>query len=128
MIEILPIEDREREKSILGDMPTPGSRPRVLAMKDRGEELGFAALELLGEKLRILKLEAAGYDFGEKPQGEASFVLDALLRAAASYGETFGATEIETAFPDFYGFFKARGFKADDTHAFGPMGLIVRYE
>ena len=42
--------------------------------------------------------------------------------------EKFGAGEIVTAFPDFFDFFKARGFAADDTHAFTPMSTIVRYE
>ena len=128
MIEILPMEDREREKSLLGDLPTPGGEPRALCMKDKSGELGYALVELLGEKLRILKLEAAGYAPAQKPQGEAAFVLDTLLRSAASYGETFGASEIETAVPDFHGFFKARGFKTDEAHAYGPMSLIVRYE
>ena len=96
MIEILPMEDREREKSLLGDLPTPGGEPRALCMKDKSGELGYALVELLGEKLRILKLEAAGYAPAQKPQGEAAFVLDTLLRSAASYGETFGASEIET--------------------------------
>ena len=122
MIEILPMEDREREKSLLGDLPTPGGEPRALCMKDKSGELGYALVELLGEKLRIVKLEAAGYAPAQKPQ------VDTLLRSAASYGETFGASEIETAFPDFHGFFKARGFKTDEAHAYGPMSLIVRYE
>ncbi len=128
MIEILPMEDREREKERLSGLDLGGGAPRVLCMKDRGEELGFAAVELRGETLRILKLEAAGYDPGEKPQGEQVFILDTLLRSAASYGETFGAQAIETAFPDFFGFFKARGFEMDGEHAFGPMSLIVKYE
>jgi len=128
MIEILPMDDREREKELLSGLPVGDGEPRVLAMKDRGEVLGYAAVELCGETLRILKLEAAGYSFQQKPQGEEAFILDSLVRAAASYGETFGAGKIETAFPDFHGFFKARGFGADEGHAFGPMGLIVRYE
>ena len=50
------------------------------------------------------------------------------MRSAASYGENFGADRIETAFPDFFGFFKARGFDCDETHAFTPLSTIVRYE
>lgn len=128
MIEILPMEDRENERALLEGLPVLGDAPRVLLMKDRGEPLGYAAVELWEGALRILKLEAAGWDGARKPQGEEAFILDTLVRSAASYGETFGAGEIETAFPDFSGFFKARGFETDEARAFGPMSLIVKYE
>lgn len=97
-------------------------------MTDRGELLGWAAVKLDGNVLRILKLAAGDYTFAEKPDAEQIFILDTLMRSAASYGETFGADTVETAFADFHGFFKARGFNTDETHAFTPMSTIVRYE
>ena len=127
MIEILPMEDRERERELLGDVETIGGVPRVLLMADRGKPLGHVVVETAGTVLRILRLEAAGYDFAQKPQGETVFILDSLMRAAASYGETLGAQSIETAFPDFFGFFHNRGFDTDEAHAFTPMGTIVKY-
>lgn len=128
MIEILPMEDRELEKTILEGIDCAGPQARVLAMCERGSTLGTAAVELDGAVLRILRLTAEGYDFSEAPKGETVFILDSLMRSAASYGENFGAARIETAFPDFFGFFKARGFESDDTHAFTPMSTIVKYE
>lgn len=127
MIEILPMEDREKEKALLEGLVTGSGAPRVLRMAERGEALGWVAVEVDGPLLRILKMEAAGYDPAQKPQGEQVFLLDTLLRSAASYGETLGAEEIATVFPDFFDFFKNRGFDCDNTHAFGPMGLIVKY-
>lgn len=121
------MEDREREKALLEGIEGEGER-RVLMMTDRGAETGWAAVALDKGVLRILKLSAVGYDFTHKPQGEESFILDTLVRSAASYGENFGAAFIETAFPDFYGFFAARGFETDETHAFTPMSTIVKYE
>lgn len=50
------------------------------------------------------------------------------MRSAASWGEDHGADAIATCFPDFFGFFKARGFTVDEEHAFTPMSTIVRYE
>lgn len=128
MIEILPMADREREKELLAAVEGAGPEARVLAMTDRGEELGTVAVELREGTLHILQMRAGEYDFSRKPQGEEAFILDTLLRSAASWGENFGAGEIVTAFPDFFDFFKARGFSADDTHAFTPMSTIVRYE
>lgn len=120
--------DREREKELLAAVEGAGPEARVLAMTDRGEELGTVAVELRDGTLHILQMRAGEYDFSRKPQGEEAFILDTLLRSAASWGENFGAEEIVTAFPDFFDFFKARGFAADDTHAFAPMSTIVRYE
>ena len=128
MIEILPMQDREREREILKGIKGAGPQARVLAMCERGQTLGTAALELEGAVLRILQLTAEDYDFSEAPRGETVFLLDSLMRSAASYGENFGAVSIETAFPDFFGFFRARGFDCDDTHAFTPMSTIVKYE
>lgn len=120
--------DREREKELLAAVEGAGPEARVLAMTDGGEVLGTVAVELRDGTLHILQMRAGEYDFSRKPQGEEAFILDTLLRSAASWGENFGAGEIVTAFPDFFDFFKARGFAADDTHAFTPMSTIVRYE
>ena len=120
--------DREREKELLVAVESAGPEARVLAMTDRGEELGTVAVELRDGTLHILQMRAGEYDFSRKPQGEEAFILDTLLRSAASWGENFGAGEIVTAFPDFFDFFKARGFASDDSHAFTPMSTIVRYE
>lgn len=128
MIEILPMKDEERERDILERLGAAGPEARVLAMCERGQTLGTAALQLDGTVLRILELAAEGYDGSRAPQGEEIFILDSLMRSAASYGETFGADRIETAFPDFFGFFHARGFDCDETHAYTPMSTIVRYK
>ena len=120
--------DREREKELLAAVEGAGPEARVLAMTDREEELGTVAVELRDGTLHILQMRAGEYDFSRKPQGEEAFILDTLLRSAASWGENFGAGEIVTAFPDFFDFFKARGFASDDSHAFTPMSTIVRYK
>lgn len=127
MIQILPMENRKQEAALLAQVQRTGGEARVLSMEERGQVLGWVALELDESVLRILKLNAGDYDFSRKPQGEEVFILDSLVRSAASYGETFGANKIETGFPDFFGFFQARGFDSDETHSFTPMSTIVKY-
>ena len=63
-----------------------------------------------------------------KPDPMTTFVLDTLMRSAASFGETNGMNHIRTAFPDFFDFFKQRGFAVAEDHAEAPMSLIVHYE
>ncbi len=120
--------DREKEQELLFEVESAGTEARVIAMCDKGELLGYAAVEVQGDELKLLKLAAESYDFSQKPNMEQTFILDSLMRAAASYGENFGANQIVTAFPDFFQFFKLRGFQTDDSHAFTPMSTIVKYE
>ncbi len=122
------MENRERERELLESVEGAGGESRVLLLKDGGNPAGYAAVELLDGTLRILRLSAGTYDFSRPPTGEELFLLDTLMRSAASYGEHFGASFLETSFPDFFGFFAARGFQTDEKHAFTPMNTIVRYE
>lgn len=97
-------------------------------MTERGSLLGWVAVELEDKVLRILKLSAGDYDFVAPPAGEEVFILDTLMRSAASFGENFGANFIETTFPDFHRFFASRGFSVGDTNVSTPMSTIVKYE
>ncbi|MGI6255136.1 MAG: hypothetical protein ACOYJZ_05840 [Acutalibacter sp.] len=119
------MEDREEERKVLQEDGVEGT---VLLMKDGGQPVGHVVVALEDGELQIRKLVAKEYDFTETPQGETVFVLDTLMRSAASWGEDHGADRIATTFPDFFGFFQARGFQADETHAFTPMETIVHYE
>lgn len=97
-------------------------------MEERGSELGYAVVELAEKKLVIHDLVVLGYDKAEKPDTDTLFALDLLMRSAASYGEFNHARDIETSFPDFYDFFKLRGFATGEERAFAPMDRIVHYK
>lgn len=107
-----------------------GADARVLVMTDGKTEMGFAAVGLLEKTLCIYAFSVNGKtDFSDaKPDLDTSFILDTLLRSAASYGETNGADKIVTAFPDFFDFMKQRGFTPCEAHTETPMSTIVRYE
>ncbi len=122
------MEDREKERELLSGLEEADDSSRVLHMCEREHMMGYAAVAVKEGKVFILKLWAEGYDPSQKPLGEALFILDSLMRAAASFGETKGANEVLTVFPDFWDFFKNRGFTVDETHAFTPMSTIVHYE
>lgn len=119
------MEDREEEQKLLD---AAGAEGRVLLMKDGGEPVGSVIVDLKEDVLHLVRFSVKDYDFSEKPQGEEIFILDTLMRSAASYGEDHGAQEIVTDFPDFFDFFRGRGFDVDENHAFTPMSTIVHYE
>lgn len=120
--------DKEQEKALLSQVEGTGEKARVIAMKDKDETLGYAVVELQEKDLVIHKLSAGKYSFEKAPDVEEIFVLDSLMRSAASFGENFGADRIVTAFPDFFDFFKRRGFQVESDYACTPMSTIVHYE
>ena len=119
------MEDRAEEAAILAQAGVEG---RVLQMRDGGQPVGYAVVSVKGEALHIGKISAKGYNFTEKPEGETAFVLDTLMRSAASYGEDHGATEIVVDFPDFFDFFRLRGFAVEEGLPHTPMETIVHYQ
>lgn len=124
------MEDRARESEILREAAVAGDNLRVLEMTDGGEALGWVITGLEARALVIYGFSVQGQSnfSAEKPGMETAFVLDTLLRAAASYGEVNGADAIRTVFPDFFDFFRARGFEAAENCVMAPMSVIVRYE
>ena len=103
MIQVKAMENREEERKLLD---AAGVEGRVLSMKDGGQEVGYAIVDLQEGTLLLRKLAAKGYDFTQPPQGETLFILDTLMRSAASWGEDHGAEAIATCFPDFFGFLR----------------------
>ena len=102
--------EKTEEAALLAKTEGAPDNGRVLVMTDGEETLGYV-------------------DFTKaKPDPMTTFVLDTLMRSAASFGETNGMNHIRTAFPDFFDFFKQRGFAVAEDHAEAPMSLIVHYE
>ena len=127
MVEILEVKDAEKRRAILRQGGIAEDEATVLKMADHDAVLGSCCLHIRKDKAVLLALAAGEYDFGGKPDAEQSFILDSLVRSAASYAETKGALFIETAFPDFYDFFRRMGFETDSNHAFGSIAVIVKY-
>ena len=59
------MENREEERKLLD---AAGVEGRVLSMKDGGQEVGYAIVDLQEGTLLLRKLAAKGYDFTQRPQ------------------------------------------------------------
>lgn len=97
-------------------------------MVEKNKSLGHVVVEVTGETVLLRGIQASGYDGKDKPDTEALFVLDSLMRASASYGETKGGEKIVVTFPDFYDFFLRRGFIQEGSAMVTPMSTIVKYQ
>ena len=114
--------EKTEEAALLAKTEGAPDNGRVLVMTDDEETLGYVVV--------FYGFSVSGQtDFTKaKPDPMTTFVLDTLMRSAASFGETNGMNHIRTAFPDFFDFFKQRGFAVAEDHAEAPMSLIVHYE
>ncbi len=124
------MQEKDREKAICQAVAGAEDNSRVLLMTDGTEEMGYVVVSLKEGVLYIHEFSVNGKtDFSEeKPGMEEIFILDTLMRSAASFGETNGADHIKTTFPDFHSFFKLRKFDVTEDHAETPMRTIVHYE
>lgn len=96
-------------------------------MQEGGKSLGQAIVSVEGDTVFLHQMEVDGFQKEQAPDMMQAFVLDSLLRAGVSYGEHHGARKVETCFPDFFQFFEKHGFETDETHAYGPVSLIISY-
>ena len=130
MLHIVPMAEKTEEAALLAKTEGAPDNGRVLVMTDSEETLGYVVVALEDDTLVFYGFSVSGQtDFTKaKPDPMTTFVLDTLMRSAASFGETNGMNHIRTAFPDFFDFFKQRGFAVAEDHAEAPMSLIVHYE
>ena len=122
--------EKTEEAALLAKTEGAPGNGRVLVMTDGEETLGYVVVALEDDTLVFYGFSVSGQtDFTKaKPDPMTAFVLDTLMRSAASFGETNGMNHIRTAFPDFFDVFKQRGFTVAEDHAEAPMSLIVQYE
>ena len=130
MLQIVPMAEKTEEAALLAKTEGAPDNGRVLVMTDGEETLGYVVVALADDTLVFYGFSVSGQTDSTKakPDPMTTFVLDTLMRSAASFGETNGMNHIRTAFPDFFDFFKQRGFAVAEDHAEAPMSLIVHYE
>ncbi len=117
----------EEQNRILNQIETKEDSAIVLEMIERGEVLGYVAVDILEDTLRYLKFQV--YSDPNFTNGSMTeMFMDSLMRCGASYGETKGATKLSTLSNEYNSFFNKKGFDTDGEHAFAKMSLIVRYK
>lgn len=124
------MQEKVKEEAICRETAGADAESRVLEMTDGEESMGYVVVSLKADTLYIHGFSVNGRtDFSaEKPDMGTVFILDTLMRSAASFGEANGANYIRTTFPDFFDFFKLRHFTIEADHAKTPMSTIVHYE
>lgn len=127
MLTILPMENQAEQDALLAGIPEKAAGDaRILMMQDGNERLGWVAVDMEHSILRMVHMEIPGCEL-DKLSGEAVFIADSLMRAAASYGAATGAYRIVSAQPALNEFLRARGFTPKETGAETDLSTIVKY-
>ncbi len=125
MITILPMEDSAGKARILSRFPATGGRTDVIVMREKDEVFGTAVLAVDGGVVQLWDVAVSGQDLASL-DGMGRLVADSLVRAAASYGETFGAVRIEAYLPALSAVLAQQGFVPAQGCMAAPMSAIVR--
>lgn len=111
MITILPMQDSEGKVRILEECADAGNDAEVLLMRDAGEKVGYAVVDVNASTLRILNIALWEGSAVCGTGSDEAFYADALLRASASYGMEHGAYQMESRAERFRDFFQSAGFR-----------------
>ena len=123
MLTILPLQDGEEKSALLRQRPEAGADAEVLVMKDRGETLGWTAVDVRDSCVRMLRVRGADGSLPAGPEGR--FLADSLMRAAASFGANHGAYRIFCLDPEAGPLLEVSGFRREGRAFAQDLGEIV---
>lgn len=113
-----------RKDGILRAVQGAEDNAEILVMNEAGAELGYVVVDVKSSTLRILKMELCGND--SQSDAQSHMCADSMMRAAASYGATVGAYQIESLVPAFNQQFQSCGFVLSQGKVLCPLEKIVR--
>ncbi|WP_277668274.1 hypothetical protein [Caproiciproducens galactitolivorans] len=126
MITILPLKDRERTERILRSVPGAEDDARVLVMWEGADERGYIVVDMKASTIRLLKMEISGCKDFSQADGDSRMCADSLMRAAASFGSTIGAYQMESKIAGWEPFFQSAGFVLQNGSMLCPLSKFVK--
>ena len=128
MLTILPEQDKQKlEKRLAtayaasGYDRESGREPALLVVEERGEELGYLAVDVDKTSVRILDFQLYGCTDYRDMNPDQSEYCEMMLRSAASYGLNRNLFRMETALVSIFPLAKRYGFRKDDER----MGMEI---
>ncbi len=88
-------------------------------MQDSGREIGYVAVDVKDDAVRILELEL--FD-----RTDDRLSVDSLMRAAASYGEAAGARRIKSQIGGFEEIFRSAGFQREGDNFLCDLSKLIK--
>ena len=82
----------------------------ILVMSEEGREFGYVLIDIKSSVVRMLKIEIFGCNDLSNMDSHSRMCADSMMRAAASYGATVGAYQIESKIDALEDYFCSVGF------------------
>lgn len=101
--------DSIKKDRIIQEITDAESNAEVLSMTEADREAGYIVVDIKDSTIRILRLIIEKSELNEQ-NPEALMIADSLMRAAATYGASIGAYQIESRITEFQNYFQSVGF------------------
>ncbi len=95
-------------------------------MSDGQVELGYVVIDMKSSVIRMLKMEVYGCNDFTKLNEQNRMCADSMMRAAASYGATIGAYQIESQINGLEKYLNSVGFITSKNKLTSPLLNFVK--
>ncbi len=93
-------------------------------MSEAGKESGYVVIDIKASTVRMLRMEQNSNQL--KSNREGLMLADSLMRAAASYGASVGAYQIESLVEEWQEYYQSAGFLFLQNRLLCPLEKIVK--
>lgn len=107
-------------------VPGAENNARVLVMSEGDRELGYVVVDVRSSVVRMLKMEIFGCDNLAELDVRSRMCADSMMRAAASYGATVGAYQIESQVDGLQQFLFGCGFIQSNHKLSSPLSNFIK--
>ena len=95
-------------------------------MSDGQNELGYVVIDMKSSVIRMLKMEVFGCSDLTKLNEQNCMYADSMMRAAASYGATIGAYQIESYIDGLEHYLHSVGFITSNDKLISSLSNFVK--
>ena len=120
------MKNRTRAGQITQTVHDAETDAEVLLMCDGLNELGYVVIDMRSSIIRMLKMEVFGCNDLTNLNEQSRMYADSMMRAAASYGATIGAYQIESRIDGLEYFFHSVGFNTSDDKLLSPLSNFIK--
>lgn len=120
------MKNRVRAGRILQAVPGAEPDTEVLVMSDGQDELGYVVIDIKSSVIRMLKMEVCGGCDLTKLNEQNRMYADSMMRAAASYGATIGAYQIESQIDELKYYLHSVGFITSKNGLVSPLLNFIK--
>lgn len=126
MLTISPEEDNLFLEEVFSRCNADGIKPVVLAAKENGTLLGYAAIDLEDYAVRILEFAIMGNERLIGLTAEEQQLADAILKAAASYAMNRNVFMMNSAYLPAFPLLKSFGFQQNDNKMCIDLSQLIK--